>query len=122
MTDTKKLREAAERATPGPWQERMWRGVLEWSDGMWNSLLAHGPIHLERDLDKAVRDMEFIAAANPQTILTLLDELDAARGAAEVLYETLELDHCCFCEVETRFRCSRCEALSHPTVQAARAK
>jgi hypothetical protein len=72
--DTKRLREIAERATPGPWE----------------SILS-GPVSRQRlvvddDACKVVdcgvsnANAAFIAAANPQTVLALLDEIDRYAG------------------------------------------
>lgn len=77
------LREAAEKATPGNWRRASTR---------FNGITAQGvypPCGKEEILASAAekRDAEFIAAANPSTVLALLDELEAA----EALNKHLEL-------------------------------
>lgn len=70
------LREAAEKATPGEWK-RMMRN----SDELMTTFhgVAIGNVFVELTTGKRdIFDAEFIAAANPATILALLDELEAA--------------------------------------------
>lgn len=88
MTDTARLRELATQATPGPWD------VDEGTD-------TRPPVIVARDIDaddrgRAVHykteiatagdtaddeaNAAYIAAANPTAIISLLDELDAARA------------------------------------------
>ena len=68
MTNTQELRRLARAATPGPWED----------------------VHPNADDEDAVAwkvrepDAAFIAAANPQAVLALLDELDALRAVREV--------------------------------------
>lgn len=68
--DTKRLRELAEAATPGPWKEQHWKGAPDgcvYSSNEWVS-------------NASVENASFIAAANPQTVIALLDEIDAFRS------------------------------------------
>ncbi|WP_313899835.1 ead/Ea22-like family protein [Citrobacter sp. W8] len=70
------LREAAEKATPGEWK-RMMRN----SDELMTTFhgVAIGNVFVELTTGKRdIFDAEFIAAANPSTVLSLLDELEAA--------------------------------------------
>ncbi|WFV10609.1 ead/Ea22-like family protein [Citrobacter freundii] len=70
------LREAAEKATPGEWK-RMMRN----SDELMTTFhgVAIGNVFVELTTGKRdIFDAEFIAAANPATVLALLDELEAA--------------------------------------------
>ena len=84
MTDLTKLKEMAERATPGPWtlyvpenyqgpEELPGYGV-ECAEGraiIWGALEPETGCQFDRDA-------EFIASANPQTILGLLERLEKA--------------------------------------------
>lgn len=68
------LREAAEKATPGEWK-RMMRN----SDELMTTFhgVAIGNVFVELTTGKRdIFDAEFIAAANPSTVLALLDELE----------------------------------------------
>jgi len=76
MTNKQALREAAEKATPGKWRRASTR---------FNGITAQSAYPLcgkEDILANAAekRDAEFIAAANPATVLALLDELEAAEN------------------------------------------
>ena len=75
------LREAAEKATPGEWK-RMMRN----SDELMTTFhgVAIGNVFVELTTGKRdIFDAEFIAAANPATVLALLDELEAAQSYAK---------------------------------------
>lgn len=84
-TDHKKLRELAEVATQ-PWGSSVWFGTNE------DSWTATGPIHdapddpyepCDPDSETAKRaqlDSEFIAAASPDVVIALLDEIDRLRA------------------------------------------
>ena len=75
--DKRALREVAEKATPGTWRR---------SSSRFNGItatpfsLCGEEVMLAHTVEK--RDAEFIAAANPATMLALLDELDSANGYA----------------------------------------
>lgn len=83
MTDTAQLRELAEKATPGGWciGRVMYPYVHVnkdpdkdgYCEAIGSTRTAHGQEHDEANA-------AYIAAANPQTILTLLDELESARA------------------------------------------
>ncbi|MGU4290173.1 ead/Ea22-like family protein [Escherichia coli] len=70
--DKRALREAAEKATPGPWR----RASTQFNG------ITHGKFSFTKeDIIASApekRDAIFIAAANPATVLALLDELEAA--------------------------------------------
>lgn len=94
MTDVKKLRELAEMATPGPWELRIYQSGTVYV-GMKNAdapkgeydrgyLGAHITLYNVADFSQSEEDLqreryhngEFIAAANPQAIIELLDRLE----------------------------------------------
>ncbi|EDV7397279.1 ead/Ea22-like family protein [Salmonella enterica subsp. enterica] len=97
--DKRALREVAERATPGNWRR---------TSSLFNGItvtpfsLCGEEVTLAHTVEK--RDAEFIAAANPATMLALLDELEHYKSREErvtklvldnstswdVLYEKLE--------------------------------
>lgn len=73
------LREASEKATPGEWRRASTR---------FNGITAQSayPLCGKEDILASAaekRDAEFIAAANPATVLALLDELEAAEKRIE---------------------------------------
>ena len=84
--DTTKMRELAQKATPGPWLLR----ATEWN----LYLVQSGREGDGSIVDTAYsrrNDIDYIAAANPATVLALLDEIDrlrtiesAARNLAKV--------------------------------------
>ncbi|HEQ3518363.1 TPA: ead/Ea22-like family protein [Citrobacter freundii] len=88
MTNKQALREAAEKATPGEWRRASTR---------FNGITAQSayPLCGKEDILASAaekRDAEFIAAANPATVLTLLDELEAAeKRIAELEARTVTL-------------------------------
>ena len=71
MTTKKELRAAAESATPGEWCVDDRHGVIADSglNGNYYIATCSGPEHRA--------NKRFIAAANPATVLALLDELEA---------------------------------------------
>ena len=86
--DKQALREAAEKATPGEWK-RMMRN----SDELMTTFhgVAIGNVFVELTTGKRdIFDAEFIAAANPSTVLALLDELEAKD--AQIVNLTAERD------------------------------
>ncbi|HCE5785470.1 ead/Ea22-like family protein [Pseudomonas aeruginosa] len=90
MTDHAELRRLAKAATPGPWtlyvpedyqgpEELPGYGV-ECAEGraiVWGALEPETGCQFDRDA-------EFIAAANPKTILAMLDEIDGLRSRLEI--------------------------------------
>lgn len=74
--DKQTLRQLADRAIPGPWEEENGE-VWIMRNGTANSILTGvcgDDTSGQQDSDNA----RFIAAANPETVLALLDELEAA--------------------------------------------
>ncbi|HBN8440950.1 TPA: ead/Ea22-like family protein [Pseudomonas aeruginosa] len=90
MSDRAELRRLAKAATPGPWtlyapedyqgpEELPGYGV-ECAEGraiVWGALEPETGCQFDRDA-------EFIAAANPQAILAMLDEIDRLRSRLEI--------------------------------------
>ncbi|HGN1450902.1 ead/Ea22-like family protein [Pseudomonas aeruginosa] len=82
MTDTNKLKELAERATPGPWSAAWEEG----DDTAWPNLFpviqaGNGEVVIGNegfytDLEQDKANATFCAAANPQAILGLIDEVE----------------------------------------------
>lgn len=82
MTDTNKLKELAERATPGPWSAAWEEG----DDTAWPNLFpviqaGNGEVVIGNegfytDLEQDKANATFCAAANPQAILDLIDEVE----------------------------------------------
>ena len=125
--DKRALREAAKKATKGEWWSDVVETDGEYGEGedrvsgyhsyavyvgheslldMTNSTAAC--IHIEWDHDyhmawdeTAKRNAEFIATANPATVLALLDELEAAeKRIAELEARTVTLPAQKYCPVE----------------------
>ena len=69
MSDHQHLRELAQKATPGPWELA---GGNEWLSPLGIDVGSEDESNFPT---LRSRDAEFIAAANPATILSLLDEL-----------------------------------------------
>lgn len=65
------LRESAEKATQGQW-------VVEFDDEVYSTNGVNNEQIAMVFSENEARDAEFIAAANPATVLALLDELEAA--------------------------------------------
>jgi hypothetical protein len=74
LPDLKKLREVAERATPGPWRVTS-HGSVDAKDRQIASVQNGGFVD--------VHTADFIATCNPQTILALLDAYEASATDAE---------------------------------------
>lgn len=76
MTDYERLRALAEQATPGPWEPR----GLDYSTAVDQVDTRVSIARLGDPLDsRAWCNAQFIAAANPATVLALLDENTALR-------------------------------------------
>ena len=76
LIDTNALRKLCKSATPGPWRSL--------DDIQWNECVAEiGDLHVvpneNTELSDVKNDAAYIAAANPATVLALLDELDRLR-------------------------------------------
>lgn len=77
MIDTTKLRELAQNATPGEWYVSAPAEHAVWKDiGDRRYLIADTSDGFTDD-----NNSEYIAAANPATVLALLDDLDSAKRA-----------------------------------------
>ncbi|MEI0849994.1 ead/Ea22-like family protein [Pseudomonas aeruginosa] len=91
MTDTNKLKELAERATPGPWSAAWEEG----DDTAWSNLFpviqaGNGEVVIGNegfytDLEQDKANATFCAAANPQAILGLIDEVERIKAENEAL-------------------------------------
>jgi hypothetical protein len=75
--DIKKLRAIAQTATPGPWRLTASRtGIVAAVDDSWICTVSR---------ITPVTDVEFIAAANPQAVLALIDDIEHANTAARTI-------------------------------------
>ncbi|EOZ7452496.1 ead/Ea22-like family protein [Enterobacter hormaechei] len=84
--DKRGLREAAEKATKGRW-------AVEFDDEIYSTDgVNHEQIAMVFSENEA-RDAAFIAAANPATVLALLDELEAAEKRIAELSRHLQCAH-----------------------------
>ena len=87
--DVSAIREAAEKATPGPWRT--------WNDGHVGAPEHHiGGIVMPTEgsrMDQRMPDADYIATMDPPTTLALLDALDAARAEVERLRIGLDGAH-----------------------------
>lgn len=89
MTDYQKLRRLAEAATPGPWRtyrESDFDGIMIESDS--KCICAFDT--WEHRPDEREPDAAFIAAANPTTVLALLDDNEALRKQLDIATELLD--------------------------------
>lgn len=79
------LRALAERATAGPWEQE------QWASPRWRVYAGKDkhdiPVFVAETgfQTNAPNNAAFIAAANPQRIIELLDELAGARGALSII-------------------------------------
>ncbi|CAB5569850.1 ead/Ea22-like family protein [Pseudomonas aeruginosa] len=89
--DTNKLKELAERATPGPWvvdaqQSGAIFNIESESGDLCIAMSQENPASTRLEMNEQRRvNAEFIAAANPQAILALLDEIDRLKAENEAL-------------------------------------
>ncbi|HEN8532954.1 TPA: ead/Ea22-like family protein [Pseudomonas aeruginosa] len=89
MTDHAELRRLAEAATPGPWScNRHWAIVggptLEFTNGAAQQQIAMACWQSWMHEEELRNNAAFMAAANPKTILALLDEIDGLRSRLEI--------------------------------------
>jgi hypothetical protein len=78
--DKQALREAAEKATKGQW-------VVEFDDEIYATDGVNNEQIAMVFSENGARDAAFIAAASPETVLVLLDELEAAEHTSAVDHE-----------------------------------
>lgn len=88
MIDLDELRKLAEAATPGPWSADHNGNPRNYEDWYGATLLSapysQGQANLARNLgsiDESAADAEFIAAANPATVLALIERVRETEGA-----------------------------------------
>ncbi|MFN1181098.1 ead/Ea22-like family protein [Pseudomonas aeruginosa] len=86
MTDHAELRRLAEAATPGPWScNRHWAIVggptLEFTNGAAQQQIAMACWQSWMHEEELRNNAAFMAAANPKTILALLDEIDGMKAS-----------------------------------------
>lgn len=87
MEQIKELRRLAEAATPGEWRhDDNWRVYCPSRQDIGVATTASGLVHSSKGTDRISRDeaaanAAFIAAANPATILEILDRLERAEKA-----------------------------------------
>ncbi|MHC9290513.1 ead/Ea22-like family protein [Pseudomonas aeruginosa] len=94
MTDHAELRRVAEAATPGPWScNRHWAIVggptLEFTNGAAQQQIAMACWQSWMREEELRNNAAFMAAANPKTILALLDEIDRLKAENERLLDEL---------------------------------
>lgn len=87
--DKQALRKAAEKATPGPWGIAR-NGKTITSNQSHPVAVITEDFHRMLANGKTGGDAEFIAAANPATVLALLDELEDYKAAYEEEYRYKE--------------------------------
>ena len=83
--DTDRLRALAEAATPGPWEDVSNRYGYDVSE-TWAVEPVAPSVHNICHVTVGQRDAAYIAAADPQTVLALLDEIERLRGEGEWEY------------------------------------
>lgn len=89
--DRAALRATAEAATPGPWTAGDWHVWAKTSEGNREVCGMGGHDH--------IADADFIAAADPSTVLALLDALDAAEAeVARLRREAVTVEWCPECD------------------------
>jgi len=74
--DTQRLRELAQAATPGPWYSKWPEERCAWKD------IGHSryPVAYTGDCFDDAPNAEYIAAANPATVLALLEKIDGTES------------------------------------------
>lgn len=78
------LKALAEAATPGPWHVA-YEGSSDWTVFDEKANIHVADVHRHRAVD--CPDARFIAAANPQTVLALLAEVERLREEAQLSYQ-----------------------------------
>jgi Ead/Ea22-like protein len=84
--DLKKLRELAGAATPGPWTGDRIDGTVKYCIMSGKTVVCRGDNYNSESgpwgfMDS--NDDEFVLAANPATVITLLDELETLRAVLQ---------------------------------------
>jgi hypothetical protein len=93
MTDTNKLKELAERATPGPWvvdaqQSGAIFNIESESGDLCIAMSQENPASTRLEMNEQRRvNAEFIAAANPAAVLELIAEVERLRQFAAEAYQ-----------------------------------
>ena len=122
MCNREKLRKLAEAATPGPWEadggeiSQHWSSLEPWLEIV-GKREACGPYCYGGTAGvERTEDAEFIAAANPASVLGLLDQLDAAEAKLAAV-RALHFGE--YVEDDDRNRCFECgDEWPCPTIRA----
>lgn len=79
------LKQAAEKATPGPWEHKSATHLVLHDDGKadWFERFV-----IVNDDEAAKLNLDFIALANPQTVLELVAQLESARAVIQFYAQT----------------------------------
>jgi hypothetical protein len=85
--DTTKLRELAQTARPGPWERDICQIDKMWLKGRLQECVTNQDAIVMAVTAEDDATAEFIAAANPATVLALLDELEKRTLRADILEE-----------------------------------
>ncbi|EJA2567788.1 ead/Ea22-like family protein [Pseudomonas aeruginosa] len=98
MTDHAELRRVAEAATPGPWSCNRHRAIVggptfEFTNGAAQQQIAMACWQSWMHEEELRNNAEFIAAANPKTILALLDEIDRLKAESDRLRQGMKGDY-----------------------------
>ncbi len=99
MTDHAELRRLAKAATPGPWvtdaqQNGAIFNIESESGDMCIAMSQENPAPTRLEINEQRRaNAEFIAAANPKTILALLDEIDRLKAESDRLRQGMKGDY-----------------------------
>lgn len=93
--DLTKLKELAERATPGPWScNRHWAivggPILEFTNGAAQQQIAMACGQSWMHDDELRNNAEFIAAANPAAVLELIAEVERLRSALQSVHAEVD--------------------------------
>ena len=92
MTDEQlaKIKEAAAKATPGPWETSGVRSRFPNVDSLWITINGERVIGLlcgsDKDYALSFRDQHHIATSNPKAVLDLIARLEAAEARALSAY------------------------------------
>lgn len=90
MTDQEKLRKLAEKATPGPWNVTLPDDTLvEAADKSFVATTFMDDLDYDNNFDRREATADYIAAANPHTVLSLLDTIAALQAERDGLREAL---------------------------------